>query len=226
MSPGYEILQLWVSRMILMSTYAVGQIPFKLVSIHGIVRDSKGQKFSKSQGNGIDPIDVIEEFGADALRMALIVGVGPGADSKFDMAKVKGYKNFANKIWNITRFVLENTKDWDGTKPENISENDTKNLNELNELVADNTKDMGNYRFYLGAEKLYHYVWHTFADKIIEESKESLKNEDTKKSTQYTLRQILETSLKLLHPFMPFVTEEIWSHIDGKKLLMVTSWPK
>ena len=226
MSPGYEILQLWVSRMILMSTYAVGQIPFKLVSIHGIVRDSKGQKFSKSQGNGIDPIDVIEEFGADALRMALIVGVGPGADSKFDMAKVKGYKNFANKIWNITRFVLENTKDWDGTKPENISENDTKNLNELNELVADITKDMDNYRFYLGAEKLYHYVWHTFADKIIEESKESLKNEDTKKSTQYTLRQILETSLKLLHPFMPFVTEEIWSHIDGKKLLMVTSWPK
>jgi valyl-tRNA synthetase len=158
--------------------------------------------------------------------MGMVIGNTPGTSLALSEDKIKAYKNFANKIWNITRFVLENTKDWNDTKPENISENDTKNLNELNELVADVTKDMDNYRFYLGAEKLYHYVWHTFADKIIEESKESLKNEDTKKSTQYTLRQILETSLKLLHPFMPFVTEEIWSHIDGKKLLMVTSWPK
>lgn len=231
MSPGYEILQLWVSRMILMSTYAVGQIPFKLVSIHGIVRDSKGQKFSKSQGNGIDPMDVIKEFGADALRMALIVGVGPGADSKFDMSKVRGYKNFANKIWNITRFVLENTKEWDGQKPDTLSEADTENISQLNDLVADVTKDMDNFRFYLAAEKLYHYVWHTFADKIIEESKEKLKNPDSNivLSAQFTLKYILENCLKLLHPFMPFITEEIWTYLPNKKdnnLLIVTSWPK
>src|SRR6185369_9369780 len=134
--------------------------------------DSKGQKFSKSQGNGIDPIDVISEFGADALRMALTVGVGPGNDSKFDMSKVKAYKLFANKIWNITRFVLENTGSWDGQKPEKISESDTGHIDELNNLIKDVTLDMENYRFYIASEKLYHYAWHSFADKILEESKE------------------------------------------------------
>ncbi len=230
MSPGYEILQLWISRMILMSTYATGQIPFKIVHIHGIVRDSKGQKFSKSQGNGINPIDVINEYGADALRMALIVGVGPGSDSKFDMMKVKAYKHFANKIWNITRFVLSNTEGFDGKKPEEITSEDAVLLNELDELIKDITMDMENFRFYLSAEKIYHYVWHRFADKIIEESKDKLKSEDNKikLSAEYTLRHILEESLKILHPFMPFITEEIWSYlqISEKRLLMVTNWPK
>lgn len=230
MSPGYEILQLWVSRMILMSTYAIGEIPFKFVSIHGIVRDSKGNKFSKSSGNGIDPIDVINEFGADALRMALIVGVGPGADSKFDTSKVKAYKHFANKIWNITRFVLSNTENFDGNKPEYITPENTILLEELENLVKDITSDMDNFRFYLAAEKIYHYVWHRFADKIIEESKDQLKSDDDKikSSAEYTLRYILEESLKLLHPFMPFITEEIWNYIptEQKRLLMVTNWPK
>lgn len=226
METAGEIIFFWVSRMIMLGLYITGEVPFKTVYLHGLVLDAKGLKMSKSKGNVIDPLTLTEKFGTDAFRMGMVIGNTPGTSLALSEDKIKAYKNFANKIWNITRFVLENTKDWDGTKPENISENDTKNLNELNELVADITKDMDNYRFYLGAEKLYHYVWHTFADKIIEESKESLKNEDTKKSTQYTLRQILETSLKLLHPFMPFVTEEIWSHIDGKKLLMVTSWPK
>ncbi len=226
METAGEIIFFWVSRMIMLGLYITGEVPFKTVYLHGLVLDAKGLKMSKSKGNVIDPLILTEKFGTDAFRMGMVIGNTPGTSLALSEDKIKAYKNFANKIWNITRFVLENTKDWDGTKPENISENDAKNLNELNELVADITKDMDNYRFYLGAEKLYHYVWHTFADKIIEESKESLKNEDTKKSTQYTLRQILETSLKLLHPFMPFVTEEIWSHIDGKKLLMVTSWPK
>jgi valyl-tRNA synthetase len=230
MSPGYEILQLWVSRMILMSTYNLGQIPFKLVNIHGIVRDKNGQKFSKSQGNGIDPIDVINELGADALRMALVVGVGAGADSKFDMAKVKAYKLFANKLWNITRFVLTNTEGWNGKKPEKLTSGDLANTEELEKFVADITKDMDEYRFYMAGEKIYHYIWHTFADRIIEESKESLKNLDSNVSlsAQYTLRHILNTSLKILHPFMPFITEEIWLHIknEGDRMLIVTEWPK
>lgn len=226
METGHDLIFKWVPRMVMFGLYLGGKAPFHTVYLHGLVNDAQGKKMSKSKGNVVNPLTLTDKYGTDALRLALVIGNTPGTDLALREDKVKGYKNFANKIWNITRFVLENTKDWNGTKPESISENDTKNLNELNELVVDITKDMDNYRFYLGAEKLYHYVWHTFADKIIEESKESLKNEDTKKSTQYALRQILETSLKLLHPFMPFVTEEIWSHIDGKKLLMVTSWPK
>jgi len=229
MAPGYEILFFWIARMILMSTYLVGQVPFKTAYIHGMVRDQKGQKFSKSLGNGIDPIDMIEQFGADALRMALIVGVGPGADSKFDMQKVKAYKLFSNKIWNITRYVLTSAESWDGKKPKKLAESDKNYISELQALTEDVTKDMEEYRFYLAGEKLYHYVWHTFADKIIEESKEKLKSRDLqiKTSAQYTLRHILETSLKLLHPFMPFITEEIWSHLElsDKNLLMVTEWP-
>jgi valyl-tRNA synthetase len=230
MCPGYEILFFWVAKMILMTTYAVGQIPFETVYLHGIVRDGQGRKFSKSLDNGVDPLDIINQYGTDALRMALTVGIGPGNDSKFDTAKVKAYKNFANKIWNITRFVLSNTDNTLNEKPDFISEKDLESLTELNGIIKDVTADMEAYRFYLAAEKLYHYVWHTFADKIIEESKISLQNPDTKISTsaKYTLRHILETSLKLLHPFMPFITEEIWSYIPqaDKQLLLVTKWPK
>ena len=136
--------------------------------------------------------------------------------------KFKAYKNFANKIWNITRFVLSNTENAPSGLPDFISEKDAADLKELDEIIKDVTADMEAYRFYLAAEKLYHYVWHTFADKIIEESK-------TGAVGPYTLRYILENSLKLLHPFMPFITEEIWSHLPAtpdKKLLMVTEWPK
>ncbi len=226
---GYDILFFWVARMILMSTYAVGQIPFETVYLHGLVRDKDGKKISKSLGNNIDPLEVISKYGADAMRMALLIGTGPGNDSKMSDDKIKAYKLFANKIWNITRYVLTSTENWDGSKPEKLSEDDAKNISELNDLIADITKDMDAYRFYLAGEKLYHYIWHTFADKIIEESKEKLKSEDfdTVASAQYALRHILETSLTLLHPFMPFITEEIWSNIKtDNKMLMVTSWPK
>jgi valyl-tRNA synthetase len=228
MCPGYELIFFWVARMILMATYAVGQIPFKTVYFHGMVRDAKGRKFSKSLDNGIDPIDVSNQYGTDALRMALTVGIGPGNDSKFDFAKVKAYKNFANKIWNIARFVLNNTPNNPVQKPDIISEKDAEYIKEFDDLTKDITTDMENYRFYLAAEKLYHYVWHTFADKIIEESKEKLQSMDKNivASTRYVLRYILETSLKLLHPFMPFITEKIWSLLpDSKNLLMVEKWP-
>ncbi len=209
-NPGYEILFFWVARMILMSQYLVGEIPFETVYLHGILRDAKGQKFSKSLDNGVDPIAVIEEYGADALRMSMIVGIGPGADAKFDIQKVKAYKNFANKIWNITRYVL-------GMKNEGELRKEL--IDEFNSLEKDITTDMENFRFYLGAEKLYAYIWHRFADEIIEESK-------NKKEYGATLYYILENSIKLMHPFMPFVTEEIWSMLPARKnLLMVERWP-
>src|SRR3989339_12557 len=225
---GYDILFFWIARMILMSTYLIGEIPFRTVYLHGMLRDAKGQKFSKSLGNGIDPIQVIEEYGADALRMSLVIGIGPGADSKFDIQKVKAYKHFANKIWNISRFVLSNTEGWNGKKPDKLSEDDHLIITEFGDLIKDVTVDMDNYRFYLAAEKLYHYVWHNFADKIIEESKDKLKsdNKEIVESIQYTLRYVFENSLILLHPFMPFITEEIWTNIEKENLLMVTEWPK
>jgi len=223
-NPGYEILFFWVARMILMSQYLVGEIPFKTVYLHGILRDALGKKFSKSLDNGVDPIKIIEEYGADALRMSMIVGIGPGADSKFDIQKVKAYSKFANKIWNIARYVLSIERE---------GELDKELVEEFISLTEDITSDMDNFRFYLGAEKLYAYMWHRFADKIIEDSKD-------KKGYGETLHYILENSLKLLHPFMPFVTEEIWSSFapatpslrraskvsDGRaRLLMVESWP-
>lgn len=229
MSPAYEILQLWVSRMILMSGFHLGKIPFKKVLIHGLVRAKDGRKFSKSLNNGIDPLDMINKYGADALRMGLIIGSAIGSDIKFDEQKVKGYKLFGNKLWNITRFVLTNTQNFN-EKPKMVTPEDKLLLDELALLVKDVTLDLEEYRLYLAGEKLYHYIWHTFADKIIEDSKKKLLSEEAqvRSSVQYTLREILETSLKMLHPFMPFITEEIWSHLPNRKekdLLMVTKWP-
>lgn len=214
-NPGYEILFFWVARMILMSQYLLGEIPFKTVYLHGMLRDAKGQKFSKSLDNGVDPIEIIEKYGADALRMSLVVGIGPGADSKFDIQKVKAYGKFSNKIWNIARFVLSQKREG-ALNPELALE--------FNTLVKDLTVDMEAYRFYMAAEKIYAYIWHRFADEILEESK-------NKEGYGETLYYIFENSLKLLHPFMPFVTEEIWSSFakatDGQaKFLMVEAWPK
>lgn len=226
---GYEIIFFWVARMIMMTGYNLGTIPFKNVYFHGTVRDAKGRRMSKSLGNGMDPIEVAKKFGMDAGRMALIVGTAPGTDSKISEDKIKGYKNFANKVWNITRFVLTNIENLDlETKPRLI-ETDEKALKDLNEVTKDITADLDNYRFYMAGEKIYHYIWHTFADIIIEESKTALNGTDEiiKKSKQCTLYEILKTSLKILHPFMPFVTEEIWDslpHAD-KKLLMIETWP-
>ena len=209
-NPGYEILFFWVARMILMSQYLLGEVPFKTVYLHGILRDAKGQKFSKSLSNGVDPIEIIKEYGADALRMSMIVGIGPGADAKFDIQKVKAYSKFANKLWNIARYVFG---------VEKSGELEKKLIAEFNSLAKEITLDMENFRFYLAGEKLYAYIWHRLADEIIEESK-------GKKEYGATLHYILENSLKLLHPFMPFITEEIWSMMPGRKnLLMIEKWP-
>ena len=199
--------------------------------IHGLVRDKQGRKFSKSLGNGIDPLDVIAKYGADALRMGLLVGTAIGNDINFDEQKVKGYRNFTNKLWNIARFILENTEDA-GTLHQEVSHTarDAEILAEMHRRTRDITDEFEKYQLYLAAEKIYHYVWDEVADVILEESKPILNGDDdgAKLSRQETLYTILTTCLKLLHPFMPFVTEEIWSHLPKKDadLLMVAPWPR
>ncbi len=212
---GYDIIFFWVARMILMSGFLLGDIPFKTVYLHGLVRDEQGRKLSKSLGNAIDPLEIIAKYGADALRMALIVGTGPGNDSKIGDNKVKAYKHFANKLWNIARFVTTNAQaqDWTSTP-------DHPYLGELEKFKLEITNDLENFRFDLAGEKLYHYIWHTVADKIIEEAKQDQK-------VCAVLPTILLTSLKLLHPFMPAVTEELWSLLPHEETtpLIITPWP-
>ncbi|HYF29259.1 MAG TPA: class I tRNA ligase family protein, partial [Candidatus Paceibacterota bacterium] len=224
---GYDILFFWIARMILMSGFALGQVPFKDTYLHGIVRDAQGRKFSKSLGNGIDPIDMIEKFGADAVRMSLLVGNTPGTDMRLSEDKIKGYKHFANKLWNISRFVLENTEVDSPDAP--VTDEDAALLDALSRLAAEVTTDLEEYRLYMAAEKLYHYVWHELADVILESSKPLLAGGDevSRRSRAAALRRILREVLILLHPFMPYVTEEIWQSLPEKSadLLMVASWP-
>ncbi len=224
---GYDILPFWVVRMILMSKFLLGEIPFKTVYLHGLVRDEKGRKISKSLGNNIDPVDLINKFGADALRMALIIGVGPGRDSKLGEDKIKAYKHFANKIWNASRFVTEQTDNHAILSPDQLTEADKQVISEFDSLVADLTLDMENYRFYLAGEKAYHYFWHTFADKIIEDCKTRIKNGEETDSARSLLFILLENQLKILHPFMPFITEKIWGMLPNRRnMLIVEKWPK
>jgi valyl-tRNA synthetase len=247
---GYDILPFWVSRMILMSTYLLGEIPFKHVYFHGLVRDSQGRKMSKSLGNIIDPVTLIDKYGADATRMSLLVGNAPGNDLKFSEDKVKGYKHFANKIWNATKFL-----EMKGIFTEEVKTDDKKTekdeiiLRELDEVVRETTKDLENFNLHLASDRLYQFFWKRFADEIIEDSKlilsepglyklknstESNANVEQKKYTpqeiasrKSTLKILIETQLKLLHPFMPFVTEVIWSEfLQSSKMLLVESWPE
>ncbi len=210
-----------------MSGFHLGQVPFTTVMIHGLVRDKQGRKFSKSLGNGIDPIEIIEKYGADALRMGLMVGTAVGNDVKFDESKIKGYRNFANKIWNITRFILTYAEEADLPAP--LVPADKALLEEMRVLTKEITEDFEAYRVHLLTEKLYHYLWHRLADEIIEESKPILSgaDESAKASRTRALYEILSTSLKLLHPFMPFVTEENRDNLPKKDadLLMIASWP-
>jgi len=224
---GYDILFFWVARMILMTEFTLGGIPFKTVYLHGLVRDAQGRKMSKSLGNNLDPLAISEKFGADAVRMALVVGNTPGTDLRISEDKIKGYKHFANKLWNIARFVLENTKDADYDAP--LAASDAKILSACDALASDVTADIEEYRVYLAAEKIYHYVWHELADKIIEESKPILAGTDTaaRASRARFLLALLDRVLRLLHPFMPFITEEIYQSLPTKDapFLMVAKWP-
>ncbi|MFA6295145.1 MAG: valine--tRNA ligase [Candidatus Paceibacterota bacterium] len=227
---GSDIIFFWVARMILMSTYFLDEVPFKTVYLHGLVRDAKGRKISKSLGNNIDPLDIIAKFGADAVRMSLIVGVGPGNDSKLGEDKVKAYKLFANKVWNVARFIFTNTEGTEFVSDfTDFSKADQALQKELADMVKDITSDFDNFRYYLAAEKLYHYTWHRFADDILEESKKVFSNGSSEEilSRKQFLLHAFEIILKVLHPFMPYITEEIWTEmpIKGKKMLIIESWP-
>ena len=226
METAGEIIFFWVSRMIMLGLYITGKIPFKIVYLHGLVLDANGLKMSKSKGNVIDPFVLTEKYGTDAFRMGMVVGNTPGTSLALADERIRGYKNFANKMWNVARFVLDNTKDLTAPDPKNYDEEDKKSEKELNDLIKIITKEMDEYKFYIVAEKLYHYFWHTFADIIIERSKKKIleeKNADSAKTLIYTH---LVALLKTLHPFMPFVTEEIWSMLPNKKkILMVEKWP-
>jgi len=229
METGHDILPFWVIRMVMLGIYRTGKIPFESVYLHGMVRDAKGMKMSKSKGNVISPIEISDQYGTDALRMGLVVGNTPGTDLNLDPQKVGAYKKFANKLWNVTRFILTETEGFNTESAPELAESDKKLLAELNETVAGVTDDLENFRFHLASEKMYHYVWHELADKIIEESKPILEGTDegAKLSRQRVLYEVLTTSLKLLHPFMPFVTEEIWQSLPSKEtdMLVVAKWP-
>jgi len=228
---GHDIIFFWVARMILMTTYLLGDIPFKTVYLHGLVRDGQGRKMSKSLGNIVNPVDLIEKYGTDALRMGLIVGNGPGNDVNLDENKIKAYSKFANKLWNITRFVLTETEGLDKEISPSYSERDTELLKEQGEMISEISKEMNEFKYYLVSEKIYHYAWHTFADEIIEESKTIFESgtDTEKESRKHFLMHTLKTIVTILHPFMPFVTEEIWKDLkndNDRDILMTVLWPQ
>lgn len=228
---GYDIIFFWVARMILMSQYLIGEIPFETVYLHGLVRDAKGRKMSKSLGNIIDPLDMITKYGADAVRMSLVIGTGPGNDSKMSEDKIKAYKHFANKLWNITRFIQTYTQGIVYQKDfTNFTEADNQLIIERDELVQTITKEVEEFKFYLAADKIYQYAWARLADVILEESRPIFQNgtPDEQASRAHFLNNTLTILIRSLHPFMPFVTEELWSIIprENNNLLMVEKWPQ
>jgi valyl-tRNA synthetase len=228
---GYDIITFWVSRMILMTTYNLGNIPFRTVYIHGLVRDAQNQKMSKSKGNIIDPLDMTSKYGTDALRFALVFNTAPGTDMALAEDKIKGMKHFANKLWNIARFVLANDDAEAGVSvaesaPQPQTDADRLILRQLNETAEQVTADLDNFRLHEAAQKLYQFTWHDLADVYIEASKAQLQQEQLKKNTQHMLRYCLITNLKLLHPFMPFITEVLWSKLHQPTLLLIAPWPK
>ena len=230
METGYEILFFWVARMIMLGMYRTQQPPFKNVYLHGLVRDAFGQKMSKSKGNGINPLGVIAKYGADALRMSLIVGAGPGNDISVGEEKIKGYRNFTNKVWNIGRFIISyfptKTVPFYTKNLKGLTLKDKKIVKKLNELIKTTTKNLNEYQFSPAGEDIYHFIWHEFADKYLESAKKRVKNKDLVVFS--VLRHVFLTCLKLLHPFMPFVTEAVWQQMPKKykKPLITSPWPK
>ena len=234
METGKDIIFFWVARMIMLGLYRTGEVPFKKIYLHGMIRDKHGKKMSKSKGNVIAPSEIQEKYGTDALRMGLIVNNAPGTDMNLDPDKVNAYKKFANKLWNITRFVLDNIEDYDfDFDPQQLESGQHQGRElQLKNVVGMINEQMEKDRFDLASEMIYHFVWDHFASDIIEESKMLLADTDpnVRLARQALLARYLTTSLKLLHPFMPFVTETIWQELPEQMkdsdLLMVSSWPK
>ncbi len=217
METGHDLIFKWVPRMVIFGLYLAKEVPFSTVYLHGLVNDAQGKKMSKSKGNVVSPIELTEKYGTDALRMALVVGNTPGSDLALREDKIKGYRNFSTKLWNIARFILTNYQE--SATAATLTAIDNKNLEELQSIKKEITDWLDKYDFNQSSEKLYHYVWHTFADKIIEETKSRLAGEniEDRAAAQQMLLTILKESLKMLHPFMPYVTEEIWGKLPAEK---------
>ncbi len=216
---GYDILFFWIARMILMTTYTLGDVPFETIYLHGLVRDDKGRKMSKSLNNVINPLDMIDKFGADATRLSLLIGSTPGNDLKLSEDKIAAFRNFTNKLWNISRFILTNVKTTSENKPEAKTAADQWILSRLNEIVEMTTRNIEQYHFSIAGEKLRDFTWGELADWYLEIAKIE---EDKSEILSY----ILNTILKLWHPFMPFVTEAIWQEMKKDNLLLVEKWPE
>ena len=226
---GYDIIFFWVIRMVFSSIEQTGKLPFHTVLFHGLVRDDQGRKMSKSLGNGIDPLEVIDKYGADALRFTLITGNAPGNDMRFYWERVEASRNFANKIWNASRFIMMNIEKADASdvKIEELTVADKWILSKMNDLVKEVTDNMEKYELGIAADKIYGFLWEEFCDWYIEMVKPRLWDDadTTKAAALYTLKTVLVNGLKLLHPYMPFVTEEIFCTLTNEESIMVSDWP-
>ena len=231
MVTGYDIIFFWVARMIFSGCEQMKQIPFRTVLIHGLVRDDKGRKMSKSLGNGIDPLEMAEKYGADALRFNLITGNSPGNDTRFYTEKCEAMRNFANKIWNASRFVMMNLTIDQCQLPEasRLAPEDKWVLSKLNTLVKEVTENLDSYEIGVASAKVYDFIWDTYCDWYIELTKTRLNGEDEegKLVAQNVLCYVLTDLLKLLHPFMPFITEEIFQALPHTgDFIMTAQWPE
>ena len=228
---GYDIIFFWVIRMVFSGYEQTGKCPFHHVLIHGLVRDSLGRKMSKSLGNGIDPLEIIDQYGADALRFTLVTGNAPGNDMRFYMERVEASRNFANKIWNASRFILMNIEKAEVPEqmnPEELTGADKWILSKVNRLAQDVTVNMDKYELGIAVQKLYDFIWEEFCDWYIEMVKPRLYSEEdqTKAAALWTLKTVLTNALKLLHPYMPFITEEIFRNLTDEESIMISAWPE
>ena len=228
---GYDIIFFWVARMIFSALEQTGEVPFKTVLLHGIVRDANGLKMSKSLGNGIDPLEIIDKYGADALRFTLATGNSPGNDMRFSDEKVEASRNFANKIWNAARFILMNIdgKDVPNRLPEELSLTDKWIVDSFNSLTGQVTENLERFELGIAVQKLYDFIWDQFCDWYIELAKISLQGADSviAQNTRQVLVWVMSNTLKLLHPFMPYITEEIWQTLPHEgEALIVSKWPE
>ena len=226
---GYDIIFFWVARMIFSGCEHTGKTPFHTVFIHGLVRDDKGRKMSKSLGNGIDPLEMADQFGADALRFNLVTGNSPGNDMRFYTERCEAMRNFANKIWNASRFLMMNLTIEKNELPEKLELEDKWILSKLNSVIPQITENMDKYELGVAAQKVYDFIWDSYCDWYIELTKSRLQGEDeeAKVNAQKVLCYVLTETLKLLHPFMPFITEEIWQALPHEgDFLMLAKWPE
>ena len=227
---GYDIIPFWVMRMMFSGIEHTGEVPFNTVLIHGLVRDSQGRKMSKSLGNGIDPLEVIDKYGADALRFSLVTGNAPGNDMRFYWERIEASRNFANKVWNASRFIMMNIEKAEDREVsiEELTDADKWIISKMNTLIKEVTDNMEKYELGVAVQKLYDFIWEEFCDWYIEMVKPRLYSDDdtTKGAALYTLKTVLINSLKLLHPYMPFITEEIFCNLqDEEESIMISSWP-